>query len=385
MKTLFLVFVCALFLPVTALHSQNCADVNGDAHLNVVDAVYMLNEHSGGPAIPQGKGDVDNKQGYTVGDARCIMNYIFAGGNLPTCPPHPTYFLKFTNDTIFLPSAVVPTGSGQLHLVIAMSNHYNVGDMVLPLAIGGMDAGIVFDSVQFSSLIKTGIVSPNWVSGTNTVITFYTMGNVIPPGLNIIGVVHFHYSSSAGGVLSLDTTTLSPTTFLNYTYGNIWSFDGSGVDIGIPKVVSVTNPNFPSLSVNKDTLVFQTLAGYPNPAPKSFTVLSDGTPFSWTLTKPSWITVSATSGISGQSVDVTPEISGLAIGTHIDNIMIFSTEALGSPKFVTVKLILKQQFPSLDANCDGIFNITDVVVQINYIFGSGMTPCNPCTGQPIDK
>jgi hypothetical protein len=173
----------------------------------------------------------------------------------------------------------------------------------------------------------------------------------------------------------MDTVTIRPHTFLNYVYG-----DRPGLAIGIPKVVIAEASTFPEMIVEPDTLFFEVFVGNLNPGPQQFSIQSNGKLFNWTLTKPSWIGVDAISGVSGQNVSVTPNMAGLSIGVHYGDIMIFATGTLGSPQKVVVRLRIKPQFVSLDANCDGAFNISDIVAEINYIFGGGSL-CNPCTGE----
>jgi hypothetical protein len=212
------------------------------------------------------------------------------------------------------------------------------------------------------------------VNGSSGVIAFSIIGheNDLVPGINLLALAFFHYNSSPGGTVSLDTITLRPHTFLNYVYGYYV--------IGIPKVVVAAASTFPDMIVQPDTLVFETLAGYPNPDYQQFSIQSSGAAFNWTLTSPSWVNVDFQSGVSGQIVNVTPDIVGLSVGVYYGDIIISSIGALGSPKKVVVKLTLRQQFLSLDANCDGAFNIADIVVQINYLFKGGKV-CNPCTGE----
>jgi hypothetical protein len=139
------------------------------------------------------------------------------------------------------------------------------------------------------------------------------------------------------------------------------------------------------MSLDADTLHYQTLAGYPNPDPQYFTVLSDGSDFSWYSSKPAWVSLNPEFGLSGTTVEVTPDIAGMSAGTYYADIYIYSLEAIGSPQIVVVKLVLKSQYPAFDANCDGIYNISDLVLQVNYIFGSGTIPCDPCTGEPFKR
>ena len=368
-----------LLLIARSVVAQDCADVNGDGHVDVSDMVYMLVEHNGGVPIPTGKGDIDYRQGYNAGDLRYLVDYIFLGGGAPACPPFPPYTLTHSNDTIFLPRYVVPAGSGQFVLPIYMANHTRVGDIVLPMQVSGLGSSIFLDSLRRSPDVAANM-SVSGVDGSTAVLAMssWQTDRVLKAGVNLLAQAYFHYVASPGGTISMDTLTLRPHTFLNYIYSD--SPDNYFVrTIGIPKIVVTSENPYPTMTVQPDTLFFQTLVDYPNPDAQQITIQSSGPLFTWSLAKPSWIDVSATSGISGQTIDVTPNIAGMAAGVHYGDVVVSSTGALDSPKKAVVKLTLKEQFPSLDANCDGIFDISDVVASIQYIFGGGSL-CNPCTG-----
>ncbi|MCX6832068.1 MAG: hypothetical protein NT028_08040 [candidate division Zixibacteria bacterium] len=365
----------ALLLIGSPVVAQGCADVNGDGHTNISDMVYMMNEHLGGVPIPTGKGDIDYRQGYNAGDIRFLIDYIFSGGSTPGCPPFPSYSLVNTDDSLILPSYVVPAGSGQFVLPIYVINHAKVSDMVMPMQVNGLGSTVFFDSLQIESSLYSSGFARKSVSGSTGVIAFSVIGhtNDIASGINLLALAFFHYTSSPGGTVSMDTVTIRPHTFLNYVYGPSFA-------VGIPRVVVAAASTFPEMIVEPDTLIFETLVGYPNPDPQQFSIQSSGEPFNWTLTPPPWVSVDATSGVSGQNVSVTPNTAGLSVGVYYGDIVIFSTGALGTPQKVVVKLTLKQQFLSLDANCDGVFNLADIVAEINYIFRGGNL-CNPCTGE----
>jgi len=374
MSRTLITLIALMLIFASGAYAQTCADVNGDGHVDISDMVYMMNEHVGGPAIPTGKGDIDYRQGYNAGDLRFLVDYIFNGGFAPGCPPFPSYSLVNTNDSLLLPSFVVPAGSGQFALPIYLINHAKVSDMVLPIHVNGLGSTVFFDSLQIESSLSSSGFARKSVSGSTGVIAFSVIGHTddIVSGINLLALAFFHYTSSPGGTVSMDTVTVGPHTFLNYVYGP------SHV-VGIPKVVFAAASTFPEMTVQPDTLIFKTIMGYPDPNAQQFSILSNGESFNWTLTPPSWVNVDATSGVSGQNVSVTPNIAGLSVGVYYGNIVVFSTGALGSPQKVVVKLTLKQ-FPSLDANCDGVFNLADIVAQINYIFRGGSV-CDPCTGE----
>jgi hypothetical protein len=383
MSRTLLTLLALMLIFASGAYAQTCADVNGDGHVNIGDIAYMMNEHIGGPAIPTGKGDIDYRQGYTAGDTRYFIDYIFGVGPTPGCPPFPSYSLVNTDDSLILPSYVVPAGSGQFALPIYLISHEKVSDMVLPVQVNGLGSTVFFDSLQINSILNSIdsnthnslAIRTESVSGSTGVMAFSIIDHRsdFASGINLLALAFFHYTSSPGGAVSMDTVTMRPHTFLNYMYGPSYA-------VGIPKIVVAAASTFPEMIVQPDTLAFQTLVGYPNPNQQQFSIQSSGESFGWTLTHPSWVNVDATSGISGQYVSVTPNIAGLSVGVYYGDIMVISTGALGSPQKVVVKLNIKQQYPSLDANCDGVFDISDIVVEINYIFGGGSL-CNPCTGE----
>ena len=377
MLKVFLTLLVLMLTFASGAYAQTYADVNNSGSVNVSDVWFMLEEHLGNTVVPVGKGDCDNRQGYNAGDARYIMDYIFAGGPTPLCPPFPAYTLVSTNDTLYLPSYAVPAGTGQFSVPVIVVNHTKLYDLVLPMVVSGLGSSIFVDSFHWS--LPAGGIEKDTAYG-NTVVVCYSVDAYpfdLAPGTHLLGEIYFHYVSSPGGTVSMDTVTLRPHTFLNYVYAT--GPTGYSKSVGIPTVVASVG-TFPQMLVQPDTLFFETLAGYPNPTPQQVSILSDGGVFNWTLTKTSWINVSASSGVSGQTIDVTPNISGMAVGTYSGDITIVSGQAIGSPKRVVVKLTLRPQFPSLDANCDGAFNIADIVAELNYIFGYGNL-CNPCTGE----
>jgi hypothetical protein len=383
MSRTLLTLLALMLIIASSAYAQNCADVNNSGTTNLSDIVYMMAEHVGGAPIPVGKGDIDYRQGYNAGDARFLIEYIFNGGSAPGCPPFPAYSLVNTDDTLLLPSYIVPAGSGEFVLPIYFINHAKVSDMVLPMQVNGLGSDVFFDSLQFGSFWSTAPLSfagAKSANGSTGVVAFASILRTydMAVGVNLLALAFFHYTSSPGGAISMDTVAVGPHTFLNYVYG-------PSLAIGIPKVVVAAGSTYPEMIVQPDSLFYEIVIGSPDPSPQQFSIQSSGEPFEWTLSKPSWIGVDATAGISGQTVSVTPNATGLSIGVHYGDIIVMSTGAIGPPQKVVVKLKIKQQFSSLDANCDGTYNIADVVAQIVYIFGQG-TLCNPCTGEwPVKK
>ncbi len=109
---------------------------------------------------------------------------------------------------------------------------------------------------------------------------------------------------------------------------------------------SVTNLNFtvaalaPVLSVSSTGVYFSADQGGSNPQPSSVSVTNTGGG-SLTFTTSSdstWLTATPASGSAPQAVQLSVNITGLAIGTYTGHVTITSAGTLGSPATVTVTL-----------------------------------------------
>jgi len=65
-----------------------CGDANGDAQVNVGDAVMLISYVFKGGAAPDplAAGDANCDDQANVGDAVYLVNYVFKGGAGPCCP-----------------------------------------------------------------------------------------------------------------------------------------------------------------------------------------------------------------------------------------------------------------------------------------------------------
>jgi hypothetical protein len=198
----------------------------------------------------------------------------------------------------------------------------------------------------------------------------------LPPGIHTLGSLKITYSSSPGESFVVDTSSFGDARFLHHVYGSM-----PDDEIGVPTVITSAVSPYPNMSVEPDSLFFSTLTSIPITEPDTFTVLSSEGVFAWTLTHSDWLEVVPTEGISGQKVSVLPLIEGLPVGFHYGEVTVSSDGVVGSPQVVTVELELKQTYPSFDANCDGSFDVDDIVVLIMYVFAAGDPPCDPCAGR----
>jgi len=72
----------------TAVANYVCGDADGDATVNISDAVFLINYifKSGPAADPAEAGDANGDGAVNVADAVYLIEYIFKGGPLPVCP-----------------------------------------------------------------------------------------------------------------------------------------------------------------------------------------------------------------------------------------------------------------------------------------------------------
>ena len=103
----------------------------------------------------------------------------------------------------------------------------------------------------------------------------------------------------------------------------------------------------PTISLSPTTLSYSATVGGPNPANQSFTVTNTGSgTLSWTATKTqTWLTISPTSGGTGQPVTCSISISGLTAGTYTDTVTVSASGATNTPQTVAITLNLTGASP----------------------------------------
>lgn len=355
---------------------QQCADVNENGSVNLSDVARMIDVFIGGPDLPVGRGDVDFRQNFNLGDLRYLTGYLFMMYPEGGCPPFPNYTMINTTDSLFLPEALVPIGNGTLVLPIIMSNDEKISDLLITATLSASNCVATIDSAVFANW-STQVRVDRIIGNDMTLLwSGFEIGHLLQPGLRSIANVYVSYSASTGGTVSLNPTTFGPNRFIHQVYGDLPNGNYSAMNIGVPNVIVGPTSALPAMSVSPDSLAFVTLDGSGDPTPQTFDVLSDGDQFDWTSTQTSWIQVTPSGGLSGTTVSVQPLTASLNPGTHVGTIVVSSPQAYNSPKNVKVVLRIQPQYPAFDANCDGIFNISDIVYLLVYIFG-GPAPCDP--------
>ncbi len=381
MKYLVTILVAALMLLLPAVTAsaqtfQTCADVDESGSLNIGDLARMMDFYLGGPALPTGRGDIDFRQSFSLGDLCYLTGYFFMGYPQGGCPPFSNYTMINTSDSVLLPEAFVPVGDGTILLPVIVSNIEPISNLLITSTLSATNCVATISNVTFTNWS----VQPRNFSINGDELTLlwscFQPQELLQPGSRTVAVLQIDYSASTGGTVSLNPAYLGDR-FTHEVYGTFITGNYDVMSIGIPHIVVRAASAVPSISVAPDSMFFVILSGSGDPAPQNFDVISDGTIFDWSASAPSWINLTPSTGVSGATVTVQPLTAGLTPGTHVGTVAVSSGQVINSPQNVKVVLKIQPQFPSFDANCDGAFNVSDIVVLIMYVFG-GPAPCDPC-------
>lgn len=104
-----------------------------------------------------------------------------------------------------------------------------------------------------------------------------------------------------------------------------------------------------SIAVSENSFLFNSVVDGVNPTPQSFDITNTGgQDLNWTIVGVgSWLGVSPASGTNDATVELAPDITGLAIGTYYDSIYVTDPDASNSPVRVIVQLSVASGLPEI--------------------------------------
>ncbi len=135
-----------------------CGDANGDASVDITDAVHIVNYIFKGGGVPGlREADADQCGSVNMSDAAYIMNYVFGGP--PPCPSGLTCHLPTGGNKVEIggcPHIVISSSGGQVRLPIYITNT----DTLIGLSLGFQlsSYAVAFQSVDFAGSI---LLSPH--------------------------------------------------------------------------------------------------------------------------------------------------------------------------------------------------------------------------------
>lgn len=379
-----LIIILMLCVVHTGAQAQVCGNVNDDpdGRINIADITWLFAYLSGIAPPPNNMqtADIDDHTGVAPPDAVFFVRFIFGGLYGPTldCTPTQTYsYLVSTDDTIFIPRMIgIPDGVDEITLPVAASAAANTIGFYAPIIMNGPGSSDNFSYKSATKVDIDGVIS-SFPGNTDTTVLLVsaTAANLPAERTTYYSVTMKRDQAGVGSVMAegVDFSAEWPLCVIKEDF-NMYTPVIQYVDIrGYSVELSVAQLNFTSVLDFPPPDVIHTVE-----------ISSPADPINWSATyNASWLNVDFLSGTTPSSINVTIDPSGLDAGLYVDTISFVDDDyAAGSPVALPVYLTVKAPFPSMDANCDGNFNISDLAYIINYLFGipTGPPPCDPCTG-----
>ena len=233
--------------------------------------------------------------------------------------------MKFTTDT-----------AGQVTALRFYKSAANTGSHVGNLwsSTGTLLATVTFANETASGWQQQALPTPVSLTANTTYVVSYHAGS----GHYAYDTGYFNntcdksplHAPVNGSAYVYGSTSKFPTT--TYQASNYW------VDLVLSTSVSTPPPSAPVLAVSTTSLNFAATRGGSNPAASSVTNTGTGTLTFTAASDASWLAVTPASGTAPLTLQITPNISGLAAGTYTGHITVTATGVSGSPKTITATL-----------------------------------------------
>lgn len=206
---------------------------------------------------------------------------------------------------------------------------------------GGVAAGVVGLNITSSCNLQVGWSIP--LGGSDMPNSTPTVANgIVFVGEGKTGIVHA-YNATTGAQLwqssaqfGAASTYTAPIVAGGKIYTGSWKTVTGG---GIVGAFALPAPT-PILSVSPQSLTFNAASGGANPAPLTINVANSGAgTLNFTAASDSpWLSVSPQSGTAPLALQISANITGLAVGSYTGHITVTAPGAQGSPGTITVTL-----------------------------------------------
>jgi hypothetical protein len=376
-------------LSVSSASGQVCGNVNGDpgGSVDISDMVYLLNWLYDGPAPPNpSMADMDGRSGLTIADVTYFQQYLFGNpsGPAPDCSGGGTYsYAVAESDSIFLPRLLgIPESIESLVIPIVTVLQANTVGYYIPAIKAAESNGIFrFDSVSTQSGgSATEIYMGRKIWGdTLILVASGTYSSDVISGVRSYYGAHFTRVAPGLGDISFEATDRGDGDSRRFA---VVKDDG---DLYIPVVSHLDDaPEF--LQAPTEELAFSAVRLFPSNDSYDLDITATMGTIDWEAeTDADWLTLSSWTGTTPATLTVSVGEIDLPAGNYVGTINLHNVS--GGYEYdqgieIPVRLSLISPHPSMDANCDGLLNISDLTYLVNYLYGIplGPAPCDPCTG-----
>ncbi len=198
---------------------------------------------------------------------------------------------------------------------------------------------VVIDSVSTagSRIEGLGVITKNLTNEPPKFFVDFNADSLTPllPGDGLLMKVYITIDQNATAQnIIVGLTTIPP----NVAY-KIMDVNGNDVATPIDEGLIQVTTHVPEALLEPDEFWFTAVIGV-NPPSQAMSITNIGEdPLNWQIADlPGWIIVSPTSGTAPSSVDITPDVTGLALGTYVDSFSVYSELAVPKKKWATVHL-----------------------------------------------
>jgi hypothetical protein len=212
----------------------------------------------------------------------------------------------------------------------------------------------------------TPATQPIFVTSSGTALSFTTAAS---------GGTWLSATPASGSTAGTVSVAVNPAGLGAGTYNGTVTITSAGAT-GSPKTISVSlvvSAGVPTvLTASPTTLSFNYQIGAAAPATQTISVSSNGAALSFTAAAPggTWLSATPTSGTTPGTVSVFVNPAGLAAGTYNGTVTITSTGATGSPKTVSVSLVVS-------AAASPVLSATPTTLAFNYQIGAATPATQP--------
>ena len=381
MKSLKLAAVALLitFLIVgSSFSSTLCGDVTDDDVLNIIDIVTIIDYTKGLPVTPfnAANADCDGVTGITLSDIVALSANFFAMIPL-NCSISGSYsYSAAGNDTIYIPRLLdVPEEIDNVSLMIVGSFDQDAGGLFLPFLEQGTGSNAVFELIS-SIPSNLGVGSGTEIGNDTTLllqIDAYQYPHFLNNNENLLMLNYTRVSAGAGNIapeaIDLDTP-------LDLVLER-------GSDLLVPVIAYYdATAGAGGFELSTNSLTFNAFADSLAIETRLLGVGHNGLAVGYELeTTESWLNVDINNGVTPATITVNADATGLGPLDYTGYIRI-NYENISQPAdsiLVTMSVHPTGSitFPAGDLNCDGGFNILDLVYIVDFIFRGGPTafPC----------
>ncbi len=229
---------------------------------------------------------------------------------------------------------------------VYLSNGVDVDQVVAPIDfVPGTYVKIDSVSVVGSRFLGLGAITKGFdLGGRKFWVTFDAdEGTPLPPGDGLIATVHFLiFSSAPAHNICVDSATIGAMQY------SIIGTDGTPVPDLFDRGTITVYTQRPIIGLDPVSFLFTTSIGV-NPPTQTLQITNLGIdPLNWSITyKPDWLDLSAMSGTAPSNVDLTPDVTGLAIGSYNDSIEVRDEFATPKVRYAHVTLVVTEPGPPI--------------------------------------